>query len=80
MIGAPAVHRGGFTVGIVIGFGKVFAVGEALGGGGGGSDTSTKGDAFGVGDSRRFAFLLPVPEVLSLLLAPKSPVLVLAGA
>ena len=61
---------------MVVGFGKVFALGEAFGGGGG-SDSSEDGVALGVGDSRRLAFLLPAPEVLAL--APKSPVSVLSG-
>ena len=63
---------------MVIGFGKVFALGEAFLGGGGGSDWSSDGEAFGVGDWR-LAFLLAVPEVLSLPLAPKSPVSVLGA-
>ena len=46
-----AVHSGGCNVGIVVGLGKVFAVGEGFGEGGG-SDRSRDGTDFGVGDSR----------------------------
>ncbi len=40
-------------------------------GGGGCSAFAADGDGLGAGDSRRFAFLLADPELLSLL--PKSP-------
>ena len=47
-----AIHSGGCNVGMVIGFGKVFALGEDFGGGGGGSDLFSPTVGFGVGDSR----------------------------
>ena len=51
--------------GVTAGFTTVFAVGEAFGGGGG-TSFSTSGEAFGAGDSRGWlVFRFP--------LAPKSP-------